>query len=105
MWNTMRVFGFACFAFVLSPVLAVNPGLQVTATGWSGQSVTVAIHNASANAVSGRVRVTLQLDDETLDTLTSGDITVPGGATISIALSASRPVSGIEDNPEPIGFE
>ena len=104
MSNTMRAFCLAVCAAVLSPLLAVNPSLEVVSTGWSGSTVTVTVHNASASVASGRVRITLCLDDQSLDTLTSGDFTVAAGATISITLSAARPVYEIEDNPEPIGI-
>ena len=100
-----RLLKFACVALCLSlltPALAVYSDLQVSASGWSGQTVTIEIHNPNSGSESARVRVTLLLDDSTTVTLTSSNFTLAGGATISVPLSASRTIVAIEDDPEPI---
>jgi len=96
-------FVFACSLFALTPVLAVNPSLQVTTSGSSGQSVTVSVHNPNPFAVTGCVHISVLLADGTLTTLTSAEFQAAAGATITLAVSASQAVAGIEDNPEPFG--
>jgi len=102
MSQKIRSFFLAC-AFALTPALAVNPTLQVSTPGWSGQTVIVSVHNANAIAVTGHVQVGVLLADGTLATLTSAEFIAPAGATISLTLSATQPVVGIEDDPEPYG--
>ena len=103
MLKQMRALCLACCLVVLTPVLADYSDLQATASGWSGQTVTVSVHNPSSGPVSARVRVVVQLDDQTYFLLTSGNFTVAAGSTSSISLSAPLPVAEIEDSPEPIG--
>ena len=103
MSQKLKSFFLACCLFVLTPVLAVNPQLQASTSGWSGQTVTVSVHNLNTFAVSGRVRIGVQLSDGTLATLTSPDFTAAAGSTISLTLSASQPLLEVEDNPEPFG--
>jgi len=104
MSNRLKALCLAVSAVILSPVLAENPVLQITESAWSGPTVTVYVQNASAETVSGRVLVTVLLNDETVDTLSSGHFSVAGGETVPVTLTASRPVVRIEDNPEPIGL-
>jgi len=88
-----------------APALAVNPGFQVTMTGTVGPVVLLSVHNTTGIPVSGRVRVTVRLVDDTYETLTSGAFTLAGGATISVTLTSIATVSEIEDSPEPIGLD
>jgi len=95
---------FACGLFALTPVSAVDPSLQVETAGWSGQTVTVSVHNPNSFTVTGCVRICVQLADGTITTLTSAEFQTIGGTTLSLAVSASQAVAGIEDNPEPFGI-
>jgi hypothetical protein len=104
MSQNLKSFCLACCFFALTPVLAVNPQLQVSTSGWSGQVVTVSVHNLNTFAVSGRVRISVQLTDGTFAKLTSPDFTAAAGSTISLTISASQPLLEVEDNPEPFGI-
>jgi len=105
MSKQLKAFCLACCLVVLTPALADYADLQATASGPSGQTVTVSVHNPTSGSVSARVRVLVRLDDETLYLLTSSNFTVAGGSTASISISAPAPVAEIEDNPEPIGIQ
>jgi hypothetical protein len=103
MSQKLRAFGLACCFVVLTPALAADySDLQASTSGSAGQTVTVAVHNPTAGAVPARVRVVVQLDDETFFILMSSNFTVAAGATSSVVLSAPAPVVGIIDDPEPI---
>jgi hypothetical protein len=104
MSQKLRAFCLACCFVVLRPALAADfTDLQASTSGSSGKKVTVAVHNPTAGPVAARVRVVVQLDDETWLTLLSSNFTVSAGATISVPLSAPAPVLEIVDDPEPIG--
>lgn len=99
----MKAFCLACALLVLTPALAEYSALQATAVGSSGQTVTVSVHNPTSGPVSARVRVVVRLADDTYFLLTSTSFTVAAGSTASISLSAPASVTGIIDEPEPIG--
>ena len=105
MSKQLKAFCLAGCLLVLTPALADYSDLQATASGSSGQTVTVSVLNPTSGPVSARVRVVVQLDDETYFLLTSTNFTVAAGSTTSISLSAPAPVAEIEDNPEPIGVQ
>ncbi len=103
MSKQMKAFCLAFSLLVLTPALADYADLQATASGSSGQTVTVVVHNPTSGPVSARVRVVVRLDDATYFLLTSTNFTVAAGSTSSISLSAPAPVAEITDDPEPIG--
>lgn len=103
MSQKIKTFVLACTLFALTPVLAVNPSLLASTVGWSGQTVTISVHNPNSVAVTGRVHITVLLADGTTATLTSSEFSAAAGGTLSISLSASQALAGIEDNPEPFG--
>ena len=105
MSKQIKAFCLACSLLVLTPALANYSDLQATASGTSGQTVTVSVYNPTSGPVSARVRVVVQLDDQTYFLLTSTSFTVAAGATTSISLSAPAPVAEISDSPEPIGVQ
>ena len=86
---------------VLAPARADYSDLQATASGVSGQTVTVSVHNPTSGSVSARVRIVVRLDDQTYFLLTSSNFTVAAGSTSSISVSAPSPVADIADDPEP----
>jgi hypothetical protein len=103
MSKQLKAFCLACSLVALAPALADYTDLQATATGSSGQTVTVSVHNPTSAPLSGRVRLVVRLDDDTYLLLTSASFTVTAGSTAAISLSAPAAIAGIEDNPEPVG--
>ena len=103
MSKNLKAFCLACGLTVVSPALADYSDLQAAATGLSGPTVTVSVHNPTSGTVSARVRVVVQLDDQTYFLLTSANFTLAAGSTSSISLSAPSPVAEIQDDPETIG--
>jgi len=101
MSKTMTALCLACCLVILPPAFADYSDLQASATGVSGHTVTVSVYNPTASPVSARVRVAVQLDDESFFLLTSATFTVAALSTSVISLSAPSPVAEIEDNPEP----
>ncbi|MBZ5638459.1 MAG: hypothetical protein LAO51_06820 [Acidobacteriia bacterium] len=70
----------------------------------SGSSVIVALHNADQETELVQVRITVLLDDDTIETLTSAPLSLEAGETASVQFQASRTVSSILDGPEPWPF-
>jgi hypothetical protein len=101
MSKALTAFFLACGLVALRPARADYSDLQVSASGLSGQTVTLSVHNPTSGPVSARVRVVVRVDEQTFYLLTSASFTVAGGATTSVTLSAPEPVAEIEDNPEP----
>lgn len=93
----------ACIAAVFSPLFAVYSDLQVATIGWSGPTITLSIHNPNPGTEVARVRVTVILSNNTTEVLTSPNVSVGGFATKTVSLTASQPIVGIYDGPEPIG--
>jgi hypothetical protein len=91
----------ACLAAVLPPVFAAYSDLQVTTVGWTGPSITISVYNPNPGTEVARVRVAVILDNDTTEVLTSPNVSVGGYATKSVNLTASRPIVGISDEPEP----
>lgn len=102
MSNTLKAFCVACCLVVLRPALADYSALQAATAGFSGQTVTVSVHNPTGGSVTARVRVVVQLEDDIFYLLTSSNFTVSGGTTISVTMTAPAPVAIIDDTPEPI---
>ncbi len=103
MLRSLKALCVACCLVVLTPAFADYSDLQASTSGFSGQTVTVAVHNPTSGPVSARVRVAVRGDDQTFYLLTSSNFTVAAGATASISMTAPQPVAEITDNPEPIG--
>lgn len=97
------LFAFA-FVTALGSVgsLAGDPGLEATAVAVVDNSVSISIHNADEDADTARITLSVELVDGTTQTLTSGNVTVAGGATVSISLSAAQRIVAIGDDPDPI---
>jgi hypothetical protein len=86
----------------LRPALADYSDLQASASGFSGQTVAVSVHNPTSGAVTARVHLWVRVGDDTYYHLTSSNFSVAAGATISVSLSAPAPVVEIIDEPDPI---
>jgi len=82
--------------------LAQAPGTVVVGTSVLGNQISVAIHNPSASAETSRVQVVVSLADGTTVTLVTGNITVAGGATTTVSLTASTSIVSITEDPQPI---
>jgi hypothetical protein len=100
--KTLKAICLVTCLVVLRPALADYSDLQASTSGFSGQNVTVAVHNPTSGAVSARVHVVVRVDEETFYLLTSSNFSVAAGATISVQLSAPAPVAEIIEEPEPI---
>ncbi len=83
-------------------VLAQVPGAVIVGSSVLGNQISVAIHNPSASAETSRVQVVVNLGDGTTVTLVSGNITVDGGATTTVSLTASGSIVSITEDPQPI---
>ena len=102
-----KKFSAFCLATCLVVVTAARADysdLQVSNSGFAGQTVVVSVHNPTSGPVSGRVRVGVQLGEDLYFLLTSSNFTVAAGATASVSLSAPEPVVAMEEDPEPIGI-
>jgi hypothetical protein len=89
------------FLLSLAPVFAILTDLQASVATTAGSTVTISVHNASAQTAFTTVQVTVLLDNGSTQTLTSGKFSVAAGATVSVTLAAARGVTGIIDDPEP----
>jgi len=96
-------------SFVLALCLAIGgvllaqaPGAVIVGTSISGNQVSVAIHNPSASPETSRVQVVVNLGGGTTVTLVTGNITLDGGATTTVSLTASCSIVSITEDPQPI---
>ena len=78
------------------------PSAVIVGTSVSGNQISVAIHNPSTSAETSRVQVVVNLGDGTTVTLVTGNITIDGGATTTVSLSASCSIVSITEDPQPI---
>lgn len=85
------------------PVPAVYSDLQVVETSVDGSQVTVQIHNPNSAPESARVRLVVQTNTGS-EELTSAAFTVPASGTTSVSVSASSPITGILDDPDPVSL-
>jgi sensor domain CHASE-containing protein len=82
--------------------VAADPDLQVAATAVAENSVSISIHNSDSASETTRITMSVQLSTGAEQTLTSSNVTVAGGATVFITLSAAQTIVAIGDDPEPI---
>lgn len=84
------------------PLFADDSNLDVATSGVAENSVSISIHNPDSDAETARITLSVELINGTEQTLTSSNVTVEGGATVSITLSAAHTIVAIGDDPEPI---
>jgi len=92
----------AALSLTFTTVPASYSDLQVTFVSTSANLVSVTIHNPNRGPESARVRATVKLVDNSHQTITGSVFTIAGGANLVVVLSASKTVSGIDDDPVPI---
>src|SRR5262245_6199665 len=98
-----RIALIALCAALLFGTPAAALGVAIECSSFVGRTVTIAVHNPDPGAkVSVRVIVTVLLVGGSEQTLTSGKVTVPPGATVYVTLTASGTICGIGDDPQPI---
>ena len=81
---------------------AAYSNLDVSASGFVSNAIVITIHNADSASETARVTVTVQLSGGVEQTLTSSNVTIEGGSTVSVVLLASQTIVGIGDDPDPI---
>ena len=91
MSNLMKSICLACCLVILAPAFADVADLQATAMGVSGPTVSISVYNPTSGPISARVRVAVQLNDESFYLLTSSTFTVGAGSTISVSITAPAP--------------
>ena len=92
-----------CAALVFGAAPAATPTVAIESSYFTGRTVTVAVHNADLGAKAViRVRVTVVLVGGAEQTLMSGKVTVPPGATVYVTLTASATIVAIGDDPQPV---
>jgi hypothetical protein len=94
-------------AFVLSvstaSVLSADPTeTQIVGATVSGNQISVSLHNPDASPDTARVQVSVGLADGTIRTLVTGNVTLEGGGTTSVWLTASDAIVAIIEDPQPI---
>ncbi len=75
---------------------------QIVGASVSGNQVNVSLHNPDASPETARVQVSVVLADGSTRTLVTGNVTVDGGATTSVSLTASDAIVAIVEDPQPI---
>ena len=92
-------------AIVLSlptvPSAAAYSDIQAAVAGFTDNHVTISVHNPDASPETARVQLSVSFSDGTQQTLTSSNVTVDGGATVTITLTGAHAIVGIGDDPEP----
>ena len=90
---------FAIASFV--PASADYCMLQLAASGFTGNHVTITAHNPSNFSMNASAQVTVILDDGTSETIVSGSFVTAAHMTTTVTLTASRAVVAIGDDPQP----
>jgi len=75
---------------------------QIVGTSVSGNQISVALHNPDASPETARVQVSVFLADGTTRTLVTPNVTVDGGSTTSVSITASDAIVAIVEDPQPI---
>lgn len=88
--------------FLAGSAPAYSPAVGIESLSVAGSQVKVAVHNTDAASRTVRVQVSVIVVGGVQQTLTSGDVTVPAGATVWVTLSASGGIVAIGDDPQPI---
>jgi hypothetical protein len=83
------------------PSAAAYPDIQVAVAGFTDNHVTISVHNPNSSPETARVQLSVSYGDGTQQTLTTSNITVDGGATVTITLAGAHAIVGIGDDPEP----
>lgn len=91
----------SCFCS-LAPIVASPQELQAGISSISGNQITLAVTNPTGAAETARVQFTVRFDDDTAQTLTTPNLTVAAGATLTVTLAGTKAISGVTDGPEPI---
>lgn len=76
--------------------------LQVSLVGFSGNTLTVSVHNPQSHSETARARAGASLANGDHATLTSANFTLAAGETRSLQLGALSTIVSITDGPEPI---
>ncbi len=95
---------FAALLALASLSYAAYSDLQVAVVGVNGTIVTVSVHNPTSETAEARVRLTATLDTGLKEILTSDGISVEPGQTVFVDVGASRDVSSVSDDVEPVPF-
>ncbi len=100
----MRRYLTVCLVLLATvlPSLASYSDLQPSVVGYTNSTVTISVYNPNTQSETGRVQLTVQLDNGTRETLTSSNFTVMAGQSLQVQLTATRPVTTVFDTPEPI---
>ena len=104
-----RVGAFVRFAVVMVTAFLVVGAVRVapygdvgvSVSGVAGDVVTILVHNPTPEPAAAEVRITVQLDDNSSEALTSSGVYLAPGETVEVEVQASRTVSLILEGPEP----
>jgi hypothetical protein len=83
------------------PASADYSALQLAASGFTGNHVTITAHNSSNFSMSVCAQVTVILDNGTSETIVSESVTAAAQTTTTVTLTASRAIVAIGDDPQP----
>ena len=83
------------------PCSAFFQDISAVWTDISGTQITIVAGNSNSSSTTSRVTVTVLLDDGSYQTLTSANFVVSPNGSATITLTASRPIVGIGDDPQP----
>ena len=89
-------------ASTFSPLMADYTDLQPVATAVVNNQITIQVDNPNTSAESARIQVAVRVADGATEVLTTSTVTVAGTATLSVTVSATQPIVGIIDDPDPI---
>ena len=84
-----------------NPASADYGALQLAASGFTGNHVTITAHNSSNFSMSVSAQVTVILDNGTSEIIVSESITAAAHTTATVTLTASRAIVAIGDDPQP----
>jgi hypothetical protein len=93
---------FVLLLSTVSVLAADSTETQVVGATLSGNQINVSLHNPDASPDTARVQVSVGLADGTIRTLVTGNVTVEGGGTTSVSLTASDAIVAIIEDPQPI---
>jgi hypothetical protein len=94
----------ACLLAIASsmPASADYVQLQLATSGFTGDHVTITVHNPSNLSVMACAQITVILDNGTSETILSPSFATAGHTTTAVTLTASRAIVGIGDDPQPV---
>jgi hypothetical protein len=75
--------------------------VNASVSGVSGDTVTILVTNSAPETTGVEVTLTVRLDDNSTETLTTGGLYLDPNQTAYVEIQASRTVSEILDGPDP----